>query len=182
MQNTGFQSLVDCFYEALYRFALSLARNEANACDLTQQTFALWATKGHQLRDPSKVKSWLFTTLYREFLAGLRHQARFPHQDLEIHHEGTANLEPTMIDKLDGQTVLQILTEIEEVYRIPLTLFYLEELSYREIAEALDIPIGTVMSRISRGKQQLRGKLVEFQVQEPKSIPFPGTKNRIFNG
>ena len=52
----------------LYRFALSLSRQESDAADLTQQTFFLWASKGHQLRDQSKVKTWLFTSLYREFL------------------------------------------------------------------------------------------------------------------
>jgi RNA polymerase sigma-70 factor (ECF subfamily) len=56
------------YYEPLYQFAFSLARDEADACDLTQQTFCIWAAKGHQLRDASKVKTWLFTTLHREFL------------------------------------------------------------------------------------------------------------------
>jgi RNA polymerase sigma-70 factor (ECF subfamily) len=182
MGSSNFEALVERFYQHLYRFALSLAKNEADACDLTQQTFALWLRKGHMLRDPSKVKSWLFPTLYREFLAGWRHQSRFPHQDLEIHQEELQSVEPSMVDKLDGQTVLQLLTEIDEVYRIPLTLFYLEDLSYKEIAEVLDAPMGTVMSRISRGKQQLRQKLVESRSEESKNIPFPGMKNRMPNG
>ena len=64
------EEIVDRFYPmSLYRFALSLARNEPDACDLTQQTFSVWAAKGHLLRDASKVKSWLFTTLYREFIS-----------------------------------------------------------------------------------------------------------------
>src|SRR5262249_20576070 len=63
-----FESLVHLHYAALYRFALSLTCNENDASDLTQQTFYIWATKGHQLRDVSKVKAWLFTTLHREFL------------------------------------------------------------------------------------------------------------------
>ena len=61
----------------LYRFALSLSRRESDAADLTQQTFLLWAKKGHQLRDPGKVKTWLFTSLYREFLGRKRQQDRF---------------------------------------------------------------------------------------------------------
>jgi RNA polymerase sigma-70 factor (ECF subfamily) len=64
-----FEQLVDRYYAALYRFALSLARSASEAGDLTQQTFYLWAAKGHQLRDRSKVKSWLFTTLYREYVS-----------------------------------------------------------------------------------------------------------------
>ena len=63
MPSPDFDEIVNRYYPMLYRFALSLARNEADACDLTQQTFSVWATKGHLLRDGSKVKSWLFTTL-----------------------------------------------------------------------------------------------------------------------
>jgi len=62
-----FESLVASYYRSLYQFAFSLTQAEADACDLTQQTFYVWATKGHQLRDASTVKSWLFTTLHREF-------------------------------------------------------------------------------------------------------------------
>ena len=53
--------LVDLYYGPLYRFALSLTRTETDACDLTQETFRIWATKGHQLQDRTRVKSWLFT-------------------------------------------------------------------------------------------------------------------------
>src|SRR5690242_6311951 len=72
-----FEKLVEDYYMALYRFAFSLSRQESDAADLTQQTFLLWASKGHQLRDPSKVKTWLFTSLYRQFLSRRRHQERF---------------------------------------------------------------------------------------------------------
>src|SRR5947207_1749500 len=86
-----FEQVVDAFYEALYRFALSLAQNEAEACDLTQQTFYLWAAKGYQLRDRSKVKTWLFTTLYHEFLGSRRRQQRHPHVALD---EAAADIPP----------------------------------------------------------------------------------------
>src|ERR1035441_4330276 len=76
--HVDFESLVARFYAPLYQFAFSLTRSEADACDLTQQTFTIWAAKGHQLRDPSKVKTWLFTTLHREFLESRRRQTRFP--------------------------------------------------------------------------------------------------------
>src|SRR6266571_9289896 len=78
-----FETIVSEHYEALYRFAMSLTRAEPDARDLTQQTFYVWATKGHQLRDPSKVKTWLFTTLHRAFLEARRRQTRFPHLELE---------------------------------------------------------------------------------------------------
>src|SRR2546426_11991204 len=83
-----FESLVSGLYRSLYQFAFSLTRSEAEACDLTQQTFYVWATKGHQLRDVSKVKTWLFTTLHHEFLKTRRRQTRFPHYELEqVDHE-----------------------------------------------------------------------------------------------
>jgi RNA polymerase sigma-70 factor (ECF subfamily) len=71
-----FEQLVEVFYMPLYRFALSLSREPFEAADLTQQTFLLWASKGHQLREESKVKAWLFTSLYREFLRGERKRVR----------------------------------------------------------------------------------------------------------
>src|SRR5216683_5020849 len=83
MPSDDFEQIVSEHYEPLYRFALSLTHAEADACDLTQQTFYVWATKGHQLRDRSKVKTWLFTTLHRAFLESRRRQTRFPHQSLD---------------------------------------------------------------------------------------------------
>src|SRR6266542_6535317 len=76
MQEEVFPQLVETYYAALYRFALSLAKNSSDAGDLTQQTFFVWATKGHSLRNLSKVKTWLFTTLYREFLRTRRRGIR----------------------------------------------------------------------------------------------------------
>ncbi len=145
----------------LYRFALSLSRKESDAADLTQQTFFLWATKGHQLRDESKVKTWLFTSLYREFLGRKRQQDRFV--DVENNPEAiSAQVVPaTVVNQMDGEIVQRALLALEEIYRAPLTLFYLQQHSYKEIAATLEIPIGTVMSRISRGKEQLRKALAE---------------------
>ncbi|MGI8966569.1 MAG: RNA polymerase sigma factor [Limisphaerales bacterium] len=154
-----FEQLVNSYYELLYRFALTLARNEADACDLTQDTFYTFASKGHQLRDKSKIKSWLFTSLHRKFLGARRHETRFPHFEVSSVEQNLPTISPTMIDKMDGATVWEALMQLEENYRAPLVLLYLEEHSYREIADTLEIPIGTVMSRISRGKALLRESL-----------------------
>ncbi len=151
-----FEQLVANYYENLFRFALSLARSEDRACDLTQQTFYLWAAKGHQLRDKSKVKSWLFTTLHREFLGSRRRETRFPHHSTEAVEHELPSISSSIVNDLDGSTVMEAMQEVDELYRTPLMLFYLEELSYAEIAETLEVPIGTVMSRLSRGKGQLR--------------------------
>jgi len=156
-----FEELVSRFYRPLYQFAYSLTQAEAEACDLTQQTFYVWATKGHQLRDASKVKTWLFTTLHREFLKGRRKQSRFPHYEMSQVSTELPVISPTAMNGLDSATVIQSLAELHEVYRIPLMLFYLEDNSYREIAEILDIPIGTVQSRIARAKAQLQQILMD---------------------
>jgi RNA polymerase sigma-70 factor (ECF subfamily) len=156
-----FESLVARFYEPLYQFAFSLTRSESDACDLTQQTFYIWATKGHQLRDGSKVKSWLFTTLHREFLESRRRQARFPHQELEESEVELPIVTPSLVNQLDTGQVIQALGAVDEVYQAPVALFYLEDLSYKEIAEVLDVPIGTVKSRMARGIAQLQRKMAD---------------------
>ncbi len=156
-----FEQVVNSYYEALYRFALSLAQNEAEACDLTQDTFYTFATKGHQLRDKARVKTWLFTTLHRKFLGARRHSNRFPHCEINETSDALPVVTPNMVNEMDARTVWDALTELDEIYRAPLTLLYLQEHSYREIGEMLDIPLGTVMSRISRGKALLREKLTK---------------------
>ena len=184
MPDDTFRQLVDLYYSSLYRFALSLARSEADACDLAQQTFYVWAKKGHALREVAKAKSWLFTTLYREFLRGRRRGERMtaldsvPQNQLE-----EVTLEPETVSSMDGEVVMTALKEVDEVYRAPLTLFYLEDLSYQEIAEALDVPAGTVMSRLSRGKAQLRARLASRMADNAsRVVPFQTPKNTASHG
>lgn len=151
-----FQLLVERYYETLYRFGYSLAGNRTDACDLVQQTFLIWAKSGSNLRDAAKAKSWLFTTLYREFLKLHRHGKRMTSVEPPSLEAEPADADPGLLSGLDGETALRALAAVDEVFRAPLSLFYLEELAYKDIARALDVPIGTVMSRISRGKDQLR--------------------------
>jgi RNA polymerase sigma-70 factor (ECF subfamily) len=153
-----FEQLVEDFYMPLYRFALSLSREPFEAADLTQQTFLLWASKGHQLREQSKVKSWLFTSLYREFLRGERKRGQESGMESQL---PDVQCLPVAANHLDGDAVVRALLGLEEIYRGPLSLFYLQEHSYKEIAETLDLPVGTVMSRISRGKARLREQLTD---------------------
>ncbi|MFT3869409.1 MAG: RNA polymerase sigma factor [Nibricoccus sp.] len=184
MSDDAFTQLVDMYYPSLYRFALSLARSEADACDLAQQTFYVWAKKGHALREAAKAKSWLFTTLYREFLRGRRRGERMtaldtvPESQLE-----EVTLEPEIVASMDGGVVMTALQEVEEIFRAPLTLFYLEELSYQEIAETLEVPVGTVMSRLSRGKTQLRARLASrIGTKSGTVVPFQNSNNKASHG
>src|SRR6478752_1009343 len=144
-----FEGLVARYYESLYQFAFSLARSEADACDLTQQTFYVWATKGHPLREPGKVKTWLFTTLHRLFLETCRRQTRFPHQEIDSADAELPVITPAEVNGLDAIQVLTALTRVDEAFQAPVTLFYLQDCSYKEIAEILGLPLGTVKSRIS---------------------------------
>src|SRR5664280_3311780 len=112
-----FEAIVAQYYEPLYQFAFSLTRAEADACDLTQQTFYVWATKGHQLRDKTKVKTWLFTTLHRGFLESRRRQTRFPHYELSEVLLELPVLSPTTVNQLDSAQVLQALSRVDEVYQ-----------------------------------------------------------------
>jgi RNA polymerase sigma-70 factor (ECF subfamily) len=151
-----FQILVDLHYAALYRFAMSLTRAESDACDLVQQTFLTWATKGHQLQDTSKVKSWLFTTLHRCFLESKRRSTRFPHLEISGTEAELPNVEPDQMSHLDAQDALHMLSQVDEQFQAAVALFYLEDYSYNEIAGILEIPLGTVKSRIARGLAQLK--------------------------
>ena len=180
MSNESFSQLVDAHYVSLYRFALSLTRREADACDLVQQTFYIWATKGEALREMSKAKSWLFTTLYREFLRGRRRDSRATSiEDLPPGEQDIAAEDVDRVSRLDATIVVAALQSVDEVFRAPLTLFYLEDLSYLEIAGALEVPIGTVMSRLSRGKAQLRVALEhEESAAKSKVVPFSGATGR----
>ncbi|WP_193215082.1 RNA polymerase sigma factor [Luteolibacter marinus] len=166
-----FEQLVDAHYEALYRFGMSLSKNADTAGDLVQQTFCIWAQKGHQLNDRSKAKTWLFTTLHREFLALARKSKRFSDEELTEAVAGRVSPEEDDTERvMDGQRALELLGELDENFRAPLSLFYLQQHSYKEIAEILDVPIGTVMSRISRAKEMLRRRMTAEPASAPKNI------------
>lgn len=154
-----FEELVDTHYQALYRFGYSLAKNPDRASDLVQQTFCIWAQKGHQLKDRSKAKTWLFTTLYREFLGNTKRANRYTQEDISELDHALPVVEHDNARGIDAKRAVELLQQLDETYRAPLSLFFLQQHSYKEIAEILDVPIGTVMSRISRGKEQLRAKV-----------------------
>jgi RNA polymerase sigma-70 factor (ECF subfamily) len=147
---------------------------------LTQQTFFIWAKQGHALREEGKAKSWLFTTLYREFLRIRRRGDRMTAlEDLGPVESDPPAPEVDMVTGMDAGLVVEALQEVDEVYRVPLTLFYMQDLSYKEIAEMIEAPIGTVMSRLSRGKAQLRAALARKEAgARSKVVPFQANTGR----
>ena len=122
-----FEAIVSEHYEPLYRFALSLARTESDAWDLTQHTFHVWATKGHQLRDLTQVKTWLYTTLHRAFLQTRRRQSRFPQRELDDAIEQLPADSPVLSDQLDALQVFPALALVDKKYQAAVSLFYLED-------------------------------------------------------
>lgn len=151
-----FAALVEQYYELLYRFAFGLAGSEADACDLVQETFYIWARKQGQLKDPGRVKSWLYTTLHREFLQGRRRKVRFPEVEFDPALTNLPPVEPSVLERLDGEQAVRLLKRLDPTFQIPLVLFYLEDCPYEDIAMILELPLGTVKSRLSRGMAQLR--------------------------
>jgi len=154
-------SIADSLYSSLYQYAVGLAKSESDALDLVQQTFLTFGQRLDQIRDFSKIKSWLFTTLRRHFLFKIRRYKKYPEvQFLPDAHDFPAE-DPEIWKSLDARSVREALLQVDEKYRVALELFYLKNLSYREIGDTLGIPIGTVMSRLSRGKAQLKSILSE---------------------
>lgn len=148
--------LVEEHYQLLYRFAFRLSGSTADAEDLTQQAFLTAQGKLDQLRDKSKARSWLLTIVRNAFLKKKRKPtfAAFDSFD-HLAEETDAGYE----GPVDAEELQLVLNEMPEEFRTPVVLFYFEEQSYKEIAEQMDTPIGTVMSRLSRGKAFLRSRL-----------------------
>jgi RNA polymerase sigma-70 factor (ECF subfamily) len=182
VNEVDYEQAVSSFYEGLYRFAYSLAGNGDDACELTQETYARLLAKGGQVRDHSKVKSWLYTTLYRIFLGWKNRAARLPHHEISSVEQELPSVAPAMLDVLENEGVVQALFEMDELYRQPLMLFYLDNHSYQEIGALLGIPIGTVMSRLSRAKAMLRVALTTKSIGAERGIiPLDETSHRRRN-
>ena len=173
------ETIVNRYYAMLYRFALGPTRNIPDACDLTQETFVVWATKGHLLRDKTKVKAWLFTTLHRQFLCQCRHESRWQRQDtFEAEYEAPHPM-PEAIDRLEPGHLMDCLLSLNEIFRVPLILFYLQNQSYKEIVDVLAVPIRTVMSRLSRGKQNLQKAVLYRQnLEQNRGLTLIGAGSR----
>lgn len=145
-------------YRALFAYAYSLTKNKTDAADLTQQVTVILATRWQDIRDPSRVRPWLYSCLYREFIRMRKRNARLVPLD-DSHEQETPDIIPAQELAHDCRSVVHAIHSLEEPHRSVLALHYLDELSYREIAEVLEIPTGTVMSRLSRAKDVIRRTL-----------------------
>jgi RNA polymerase sigma-70 factor (ECF subfamily) len=154
----GFHTLVDAHYEALFRYAYRLAGTASDAEDLTQEAFGKAFTRLSQLREHDRAKAWLYRILRNLYLHKVRDEKR--HRIIPLDSVGDLpNRDASETPEIEPEKLQEALNELEEGFRTPLILFYFEEFSYRDIAEQMDLPIGTVMSRLARAKTYLRVKL-----------------------
>jgi RNA polymerase sigma-70 factor (ECF subfamily) len=154
-------SLIDDYYAGLYRYAYRLSGCAADADDLTQETFRKALTRLGQLRDPARAKPWLYRILRNGYLHRVRGEKRSRVVPLDGVPEvpGREALPEAAVDPAQLQAALN---DLDETFRTPVILFYFEEFSYKDIADQLDVPIGTVMSRLARAKSYLRAKLAPY--------------------
>jgi RNA polymerase sigma-70 factor (ECF subfamily) len=148
--------LVEPLIPALRRYARSLLGDRAAADDLLQDCLERAITRWHQRRSDGDAKTWLFTILHNLAITRLRQQARRGrHVELDGIDEGAVALPPTQEDALRHRDVVKALETLPEEQRSVLLLVSVEDLSYAEAAKVLDIPVGTVMSRLSRAREKL---------------------------
>lgn len=139
----------------LRRFALWLARDVASADDLVQSTLERALSRWTSWREGEGLRPWLFAILYRKFIDGRRRARRYAFilDRLRISEEGTR---PSLEGQVAAQAMLQSLEQLSPEQRTILLWTAVEGLSYEEVARILEVPIGTVMSRLSRARQALR--------------------------
>src|SRR6266478_7461439 len=157
----------------LYPAALRMTRNPTDAEDLVQETSVKAYAAFHQFRPGTNLKAWLHRILANTFINGYRKRRREPRQatasDYADWHAQTDPLAPTArsaeaeaLDRLADSEILRALRDLPEEFRVAVYLADIEGYSYKEIAKIMGTPIGTVMSRLHRGRGRLRDKLAPY--------------------
>jgi RNA polymerase sigma-70 factor (ECF subfamily) len=146
------------YHQDVYRYAYRLTGSAPDAEDLTQQVFLTAQECLGQLRDPENIRSWLFTVLRNSFFRSRKRRRPVAAGDLDLNIDSIPDEVPSS-EAIDREQLQQALSELPPPYRIVVLMYYFEDCSYREIAEKLDLPIGTVMSRLARAKAALRTSL-----------------------
>ena len=171
--------------DALYRVALRLTNNAADADDLVQETMLKAYRAWDQYEKGTNAKGWLLTILRHAFINEYRRRTRHPENvDLDTIEpfavfEGIQDEDPqgAFFDKIVDDEVLREIDKLPEAFRETLVLSDVEGMSYQEIAKILEIPVGTVKSRLFRARRALQSKLYGYAVEmgyiKPKPEPAP---------
>jgi RNA polymerase sigma-70 factor (ECF subfamily) len=160
--------LVAAHHRELFRYAYRLTGSVADAEDLTQQTFMIAQEKGGQVREPEKIRGWLYTVLRSCFWKSRRKKTPLAAGDIELNLDQTVEEAPSD-DEIDREALRAALMRLADDFREVLVMFYFEECSYKEIAAKLDLPMGTVMSRLSRAKSHLKKALTQNEQATTKT-------------
>ncbi len=165
---------------SLYTAALRMTRNPADAEDLVQETFVKAFAAFHQFEEGTNLKAWLYRILTNTYINSYRARKRRPDEteldeveDLYLYRRiggleaamAGRSAEDELLDRFTDAEVKEAVEELPENFRMAVLLADVEGFSYKEIAEILDIPIGTVMSRLHRGRKALQKRLYEFALE-----------------
>ena len=178
------------FLDQLYAAALRMTRNPSDAEDLVQDTYVKAFAAFHQYQDGTNLKAWLFRILTNTFINGYRKKQREPLQSqtdeledwqmaaAEAHTStGLRSAEAEALDRLPDTDIVEALAEVPEDFRVAVYLADVEGFSYKEIAEIMGTPVGTVMSRLHRGRKLLRSLLEDYAIERgliPATVPDGG--------
>jgi RNA polymerase sigma-70 factor (ECF subfamily) len=163
-------ALVKQHHAAVYRYAARLCGCPTEAEDLTQQAYLIAQQKLSQLREMERAGGWLLAIVRNCYLKSRRKARPVSAETIGLDVQQVAEKAPAS-EEIDRERLAAALAELPDEFRTIVLMFYFEELSYQQIAEQLEIPIGTVMSRLSRGKGHLRRWLVAMEGKP--AIPAP---------